>query len=92
MDKHIAKEVLGYLAAKYPKTDSVTVNKKLEKAIRGVDLIDEMEFNYFTRSKVVFELKKSKNYNDLIMKVVNELINMLDEPNPSHKSDYEEFY
>lgn len=29
MDKHIAGEVVEYLEAKYPKTDSITVNKKL---------------------------------------------------------------
>ena len=42
MDKHIKNGVLAYLAAKYPLTESIAVNKKLEQAVRGVDNIESV--------------------------------------------------
>lgn len=42
--------------------------------------MEELQNNYFNSSKICFELRKEGNYNDLIMRVLNDLLERIDAP------------
>lgn len=67
------------MATKYPLTESTQVNKKLYEVVHEVDHIETVDNNYFTTSPIVFELRESGNYNDLIMRVINDQISKVDQ-------------
>lgn len=89
IDAHIKNEVLAYLSAKYPLTDSTEINKNLEGAIREIDNSEALSNNYFTNSKIVFEYRDSANYNDLIMLMLNDLMGIVDSKNQAGVSTYQ---
>jgi hypothetical protein len=43
-----------------------------------MDNIESLENNYFTQTDIVFEYREDGNYNDLIMRMVNDLIGLVD--------------
>jgi hypothetical protein len=61
------------MATKYPLTDSQEVNKKLEEVVHEIDDIEALKNNYFFNSDIDFEYRENGNYNDLIMRVINDL-------------------
>ena len=65
--------MLHYIGKKYPLTYSTEVNKKLEELVYEVDNIEALSNNYLISSKVVFEYRDDGNYNDLIMRFINEV-------------------
>jgi hypothetical protein len=67
------------LGTKYPLTDSTEINKKLEEAVHEVDNSEAISNNYFARSSIVFEYRDSGNYNDLIMRMINDLMQTIDQ-------------
>ena len=78
IDTHIKTNVIDYLDAKYPLTESTEINKKLEEIVREVDNIESLDNNYFTHSDIVFEYREEGNYNDLIMRMINDLMSLVD--------------
>mgnify|MGYP006910362897 CR=1 FL=1 len=59
----------------YPLTDNNEVNKKLQEMIHEVDNIEALPNNYLaSATNVVFEYRDDGNYNDLIMRLINELV------------------
>lgn len=42
--------------------------------------------NYFANSQIVFEWRESANYNDLIMKMLNDIFSRIDEKSPFERS------
>lgn len=77
IDSHLKNGVLTYLGKKYPLTDSAEVNKKLEEIVHEVDNIEALENNYMSKTDYVFEYREDGNYNDLIMKLMNEIKDLL---------------
>ncbi len=59
--------------------------------VEEIDNLEEMQNNYFNNSKVYFEYREDGNYNDVIMKVVNDLLERIDILNPSERTNYQEF-
>lgn len=59
--------------------------------VEEIDNIEEMENNYFNNSKLGFEFRKDGNYNDIIMKVVNDLLERIDTHNDNGRTNHQEF-
>lgn len=91
LDNYIEKKVLHYIGKKYPLTYSTEVNKKLEELVYEVDNIEALSNNYLISSKVVFEYRDDGNYNDLIMRFINEVKDRIDLENNSEDTNYEDF-
>ena len=43
-----------------------------------MDNIESLDNNYFNHTDIVFEYREEGNYNDLIMRMVNDLMNLAD--------------
>jgi len=43
-----------------------------------VDNIESLDNNYFTHTDIIFEYREEGNCNDLIMRMVNDLMNLVD--------------
>ncbi len=54
------------------------VNKNLNNSIRQIDNTDNIENNYLYKSEVVFKYRENAEYNDLIMRTINEAIKKID--------------
>lgn len=60
--------------AKYPVTQLQEVNRNFHNAIREVDNTDQPQNDYVFDSAVSFQFRESGEYNDLIMRLINEII------------------
>lgn len=47
-----------------------------------MDNLNGLSNNYFSKSNLIFEYREGGNYNDLIMKMLNDIITKIDEPAP----------
>lgn len=56
---------------KYPTTENIGINKPLNSIIKEIDNYHNLENDFFYSTSIVFELRDSSNYNDLIMRVLN---------------------
>ena len=50
----------------------------MEKIVQEIDNMGALDNNYFTFSDVVFEYRQSGNYNDLIMRMMNDIVSRID--------------
>ena len=78
IDNHIRNGVLHYMKKKYPLTDNEEISKKFEREIQEKDNMEALPNNFLSTSHVVFEYREDGNYNDLIMKMLNELMGLID--------------
>ena len=62
---------------KYPMTLSQEINRNLNNSVREFDDTDNISNNYLYKSNVVFKYRESGEYNDLIMRTINEAINCI---------------
>ena len=62
------------MGERYPMTGAIEVNKQLEKAVKQTDNMEALCNDLLLKSKIQFTLRESGNYNDLIMKMLNYLI------------------
>jgi hypothetical protein len=46
--------------------------------VHEVDNIESLDNNYFTHTDIVFEYREDGNYNDLIMRMMNDLMGLID--------------
>lgn len=66
------------------------VNKNLNNSIRQIDNTDNIENNYLYKSEVVFKYRENAEYNDLIMRTINEAIKKIDSRH-DNKTVYQKF-
>ena len=78
LDAYIEKKVLPFIQKKYPLTHSNEVNKKLEEIVFEVNNIEALSNNYMIESEVIFDYRDDGNYNDYIMRFVNEVKDKID--------------
>lgn len=71
-------DLLSYEASKYPLSQSNEVSKKLQQAVREIDNLDAIRNDYFYTSSIQFSYRENGNYNDLIMRVLNDLMQRID--------------
>jgi len=59
---------------KYPITLSQDINRNLYNNFRDVDNTDQLVNDYLYNSSIVFKFKEGAEYNDLIMRTINEVL------------------
>ena len=60
--------------------------------VQEVDNSGLLAHNYFATSHIVFEWREGGNYNDLIMKMLNDIFSRIDQKSPLDKgSNYADF-
>lgn len=74
IDVHIKDGLVEYMQAKYPLTESGDINMALEKVVKETDTIEGLANDYLQNSAIIFEYRESGNYNELIMKFLNEIM------------------
>lgn len=67
------RKLLDYMLNKYPMTLSQEVNRTVNSSIREVDNTDQLSNDYIYNSPVAFKYRETGEYNDLIMKTINEV-------------------
>jgi hypothetical protein len=75
---------------KYPTTLSQDVNRNLNAVVREIDNTDQLMNDYLYNSEIVFKFRDSGEYNDLIMRSINEVLRKI-EKRVRSKSIYEKF-
>ena len=73
-------KIMPYLALKYPLSDSVNTNRTLNRKVKEINNMEVLSNDFFFNSDIVFEYRENGNYNDLIMRVLNEIISLADSP------------
>jgi hypothetical protein len=73
-------KVMPYLALKYPLSESLNANRALNKIVKEINNIEVLSNDFFYNSDIVLEYRESGNYNDIIMRVLNEIISLADAP------------
>jgi hypothetical protein len=66
------------MLSKYPMTLNKQPPPTLAAAVRQIDDSDNPQHNYLHGSQVVFRLRESGEYNDLIMRTMNDTIAKID--------------
>jgi hypothetical protein len=58
------------------------ISKNLENEVKETDHFEELSNDFISRFGLVFEYRSSGNYNDLIMKLINKLMEVVNEASP----------
>jgi hypothetical protein len=64
--------------SKYPITQSQEVNRNVNNVVREIDNTDQPQNDYLFNSGVCFKFRESGEYNDLIMRLLNEIIKKIE--------------
>jgi hypothetical protein len=72
------KKILPYMEKKYPLTEGTDVNKALKKVVEEINHLDILSNDFFYNPGIMFTYKKSGNYNETIMKVINKVLEQVD--------------
>jgi hypothetical protein len=75
---------------KYPMTLSQEINRSVNSSIREIDNTDQLSNDYIYNSPVAFKYRETGEYNDLIMRIINEVLNKIDFK-VGNKTIYEKF-
>ena len=78
IDKVMDDSVFPYLKARYPLTVENDVNKALQSVIEEIDNSEILANDYFFSSDIHFEYRESGRYDDLIMRLINEVLTKID--------------
>lgn len=73
INNHLQRKLLDYMLNKYPMTLSQEVNRTVNTSIREIDNTDQLTNDYVYNSPVAFKFRETGEYNDLIMKTINEV-------------------
>ena len=82
-DKIMKEKVMPYLALKYPLNESTNMNRSLSKIVKEIDNNEVLSNDFFYNSDIVVDYRSNGNYNDFIMRVLNEVISVADAPSTS---------
>ena len=83
---------MPYLALKYPLNNSQNANRSLSKIIKEINNMEILSNDFFFNSDIVLKYRENGNYNDIIMRVINDIVSLADRPSPvySESSDGED--
>ena len=91
---------MEYLQKKYPLTLTTDVNKNLEKELQQTNNFEQLANDFLYSNKLIFKYRENGNYNDMIMKVINKTLEIVDgdsqyyyktDPDDEVPSSYEDF-
>lgn len=71
---------MPYLALKYPLNNSQNSNKALSKVIKEINNMEMLSNDFFYNSDIVLKYRENGNYNDIIMRVINDMVSLADQP------------
>ena len=93
IDVHISKSVIPYMKKKYPMTETSDVNKTLDDHVSPIDNRESLDNDLLLKcDEVNFSFRESGNYNDLIMRFLNWVMESMDEKEDNSRfTPYEEF-
>jgi hypothetical protein len=92
IDRLLKEKVLPYWKAKYPLSFS-SVDKILQNAeIKSIDNSQMVQNDYIYSSEVAFEYREDGRYEDLIMRLINEIIARSNAEVPSGNSIFQDNY
>ncbi len=91
IDDLLKEEVLPYSKAKYPLSSENEVNKALKNEVKSMDKSQMLENDYVYSSEVSFEYRKDGRYEDLIMRLINELMKRCNAEDRSGDTNYKVF-
>ena len=83
LDKIMKKKVMPYLAQKYPLSETLNVNRSLNRVVKEINNMEVTSNDFFYNSNINLEYRENGNYNDIIMRVLNELISLADNQSPN---------
>ena len=78
LNEHLSNKLLDYLQRKYPLTLSTDVNKALEKELHTTNNFDHLSNDFLYTNGIIFTYRNSGNYNDMIMRVINKSLEIVD--------------
>jgi len=76
------KKVMPYLAQKYPLSETLNVNRALNRVVKEINNMEVISNDFFYNSNIKLEYRENGNYNDIIMRALNELISLADGQSP----------
>ena len=82
---------MSYFLLKYPQSESSEINQKLNKIISHTNTLKSNENNLLIKSQVKFQYRQGGNYNDLIMKFINYIIETVDEEDEEGSTTFMKF-
>lgn len=74
INKDFKDNILEYMGQRYPITGQAEISRQLEKAVKETDNLEALNNDLLLKSGIKFELRESGNYNDLIMRMLNYVI------------------
>jgi len=85
------------MLTKYPMTETVVINKKIESVIKEIDNMEALENDafHYSENSFDFEYRENGNYNDLIMKLMNHMmckVDSLEDHNSKKMRVFSHFY
>ena len=89
INRHLSSRVFEYLQKKYPLTLGTDVNKALQKELQQTNNFQQLSNDFLYSNGFIFKYREDGNYNDMIMKVINKTLEIVD--GPSLKQTKNEF-
>ena len=90
IDKIMEQKVLPYLTLKYPLSEKINVNKKLNSMVKKINNFEDLDNDFIYNSDIIWEYREDGNYNDIIMRVLNEVILLADKTAENKDGEEEE--
>jgi hypothetical protein len=78
IDTIMKDKVMPYLALKYPLSESFNANRALNRVVKEINNMEVLSNDFFYNSDIAIKYRESGNYNDVIMRVLNEIISLAD--------------
>jgi hypothetical protein len=91
IDELLKEKVLPYSKAKYPLSSENEVNKALKNSVKPIDNSQMVQNDYIYSSEVSFEYREDGRYEDLIMRLINELMKRCNAEDRSGDTNYKVF-
>jgi hypothetical protein len=73
-NQHLQSDTVSYMWHKYPMTVSQEVNRNLNRVVKEVDHRNLPENSYLNNVNFAFKYRETGEYNDFIMKTINEVL------------------
>ena len=75
---------MPYLALKYPLNNSQNANRALNKVIKEINNMEILSNDFFYNSDIILKYRENGNYNDVIMRVINDIVSLADKPSATN--------
>ena len=96
IDNFIKEKILPFFKTKYPISKDELVSHRFRDLEKQVNINNKSYCDYIERSQIEFMYRQSGNYNDLIMRTINYILKIVDNPSEyimsgRSNSNYDDF-